>query len=83
MTESGHKTNVAKAKAVKASPVRQEQLIKLLSRKTGATIAQLQKAFGWQPHTARVTISRLRKARISVERTGANKSAVSRIVAKA
>lgn len=81
MTESGYKTNVAKAKAVKASPVRQEQLIKLLSRKTGGTIAQLQKAFGWQPHTARVTISILRKARISVERSDAQKGAVYHIVA--
>jgi len=36
--------------AIKAKPKRQEQLAKLLSCKSGATIAQIHKAFGWQPH---------------------------------
>lgn len=81
MTESEHKTNVAKAKAVKASPVRQEQLINLLSRKAGATTKQMLEAFGWQPHTARAAISKLPKAGISVERNDAQKGAVYHIVA--
>ena len=33
----------------------------LLGRPRGATIGQLQKALGWQPHTIRAAISRLRK----------------------
>lgn len=83
MTESAQKTKVAKAKAAKARPVRQEQLTKLLSRKTGATIPQMEKAFGWQPHTARAAISTLRKAGFPVERSDTDKGAVYRIVAEA
>ena len=83
MTESAQKTKVAKAKAVKARPARKEQLTKLLSRKTGATIPQIEKAFGWQPHTARAAISTLRKAGFPVERTDTDKGAVYRIVAEA
>ena len=35
---------------------------KLLSRARGATIAELQEATGWQPHSARAHLSNLRKA---------------------
>lgn len=80
MTGSAQKTKVAKAKAVRARPARQEQLTKLLSRKTGATIPQKQKAFGWKPHTARAAISTLRKAGCSVERADTEKGAVYRVV---
>ena len=34
----------------------------MLARPRGATIGQLQKALGWQPHTIRAAISRLRKS---------------------
>ena len=44
---------VANIIAIKAKPERQEQLSKLLNRKSGATILQIQSAFGWQPYTAR------------------------------
>ena len=37
---------------------RQQQLTKLLRRKSGASVAQMQKAFGWQPHTARAAAPR-------------------------
>ncbi|WP_424831359.1 DUF3489 domain-containing protein [Ruegeria sp.] len=83
MTESAQKTKVAKAKVVKARPARKGQLTKLLSRKTGATIPQMEKAFGWQPHTARAAISTLRKAGFPVERSDTDKGTVYRIVAKA
>ncbi|WP_298565067.1 DUF3489 domain-containing protein [uncultured Aliiroseovarius sp.] len=56
MTETAQKTKAAKAKAVKARPVRREQLTKLLNRKTSALIPRMEKAFGWQPHTARATL---------------------------
>ncbi|MEJ5218565.1 DUF3489 domain-containing protein [Cognatishimia sp. D5M38] len=81
MTESAQESKVAKAKAVKSGPERQEQLINLLSRKAGATTKQMQEAFGWQPHTARAAISTLRKAGVSVERTDAKRGAVYHIVA--
>ncbi len=42
-------------------------LRKLLVRKQGATVAQLQKQFGWQPHTVRAAISRMRSSGLSVE----------------
>lgn len=59
---------------------RQEQLCKLLTRKSGATIAQIQKAFGWQPHTARAAISAQRKAGHDIVRNDSDKGAVYRIV---
>ena len=36
---------------------------KLLARTRGATIAEIQAATGWQPHTVRAFLSGLRKAR--------------------
>ncbi|MEO1110385.1 MAG: DUF3489 domain-containing protein [Pseudomonadota bacterium] len=67
-------------KSAKTNLTRQQQLQKLLSRKAGATIAQIQKAFGWQPHSVRAAISMMRKAGHIVERTGTDKGAVYRIV---
>lgn len=59
---------------------RREQLNKLLTRKSGATIAQIQKAFGWQRHTARAAISAQRKAGHTIERDDSGKGPVYRIV---
>ncbi len=44
------------AKSTKASVI-----LKLLRRPNGASIAQLQKATGWQPHSVRATLTGLRK----------------------
>ena len=41
---------------------------RLLSRKTGADLAALQKATGWQPHSVRATLSTLRKAGYTIDR---------------
>ncbi len=38
-----------------------EAVLKLLKRKQGATVAQLQKATGWQPHSVRAALTGLRK----------------------
>lgn len=73
---SPHK--IAKPKSIKAT--RPAQLRKLLARKSGATVAQIQNAFGWQPHTARAAISGLRRAGEMVERSDAAKGSVYRIV---
>lgn len=62
---------------------RTAQLRKMLGRKNGATIAQMQTAFGWQPHTARAAISGLRKRGETVERSDTVKGAVYRIVSAA
>jgi hypothetical protein len=42
-------------------------LHKLLSRRNGATVAQIQKCMIWQPHTVRAAISRLRTSGVTIE----------------
>ncbi|MEM6657109.1 MAG: DUF3489 domain-containing protein [Pseudomonadota bacterium] len=59
---------------------RQMQLHKMLTRKSGVTIAQLQKTLGWEPHTARAAISLQRKAGCVVERIKTEQGSVYRIV---
>ena len=81
MTQS-HLTELkpGKLKLVASKTTRPAQLRKLLTRKSGVSIAQLQKAFGWQPHTARAAISAQRKAGCTVSRTDTDKASVYRIV---
>ena len=50
-------------KATKAAQMR-----KLLQARSGATISRLQEATGWQPHSVRAALSRLRKAGYTIER---------------
>ncbi len=64
----------------KAKPTRSAQLTKLLRRKSGASMAQIQTAFGWQPHTVRAAISAQRKAGHRIERTRSDTGPVYRIV---
>ena len=45
-----------------------EVLRKLLSRKSGADLAALQSATGWQAHSVRAALSGLRKAGYTVDR---------------
>ena len=61
-------------------PTRQSQLHRLLTRKSGASIAQMQKAFGWQPHTARAAISAQRKAGFEIARRDTGKGSIYWIV---
>ena len=49
-------------------------LCKLLSRKSGANIAALQSATGWQPHSVRAALSGFRKAGYSIDRANPAKS---------
>ena len=76
----GTTTKAGKPERGAKKPTRQAQLHKLLSRKTGATIAQIQKAFGWQPHTVRAAISAQRKAGFDITRSDTDKGPVYRIV---
>lgn len=64
----------------KKGATRQAQLRRMLCRKSGATIAQIQKTFGWQPHTARAAISSQRKAGSVIVRSESDKGSVYRIV---
>jgi len=43
-------------------------ILKLLRRPNGATIAQLQKAMGWKPHSIRAALTGLRKKDHDVQR---------------
>ncbi|MEM9912089.1 MAG: DUF3489 domain-containing protein [Pseudomonadota bacterium] len=63
-------------------PTRREQLHKMLTRKSGVTIAQLQKTFGWQPHSARAAISAQRKSGYVVDRMETDKGSIYRIAEK-
>lgn len=47
---------------------KQDTVLKLLNRPQGATIARLQKATGWQPHSVRAALTGLRKKRHDVTR---------------
>ncbi len=49
-------------------PTKIETIRKQLCRPNGASIAQLQKAAGWQPHSVRAALTRLRKQGIAVTR---------------
>ena len=57
-----------------------EALRKLLARRTGATVEQTQKQLGWQPHTIRAAISRLRSSGVPVELDRSGRVARYRIV---
>ena len=43
-------------------------ILRLLTQKSGADIAVLQNATGWQAHSVRAAISRLRKAGYTIDR---------------
>ncbi len=59
-------TNTTTAPTATASatkpPSKSAAVTKLLSRGRGATVAEMQDATGWQPHTVRAYLSGLRKA---------------------
>ena len=49
-------------------PTKIAAVIRLLRRSSGATIAQLQKTTGWQPHSVRAALTGLRKKGHDVQR---------------
>ena len=56
-----------RAKNNKTARTKNAKLEALLSRARGATLAQLQEELGWQPHTVRAAVSRLRRAGHTIE----------------
>jgi len=44
-----------------------DDLCRLLSRRNGATVVQIQKKLGWQPHTVRAAISRLKSSGLTID----------------
>lgn len=60
--------NAEKPKPLKrVGNTKTDALRKLLLRKQGATVAQIQKRLIWQPHTVRAAISRLRMSGATIE----------------
>ena len=57
-------------------------ILKLLRRPIGATIAQMQKATGWQAHSVRAALTGLRKKGHDIERDKDAKGATVYRVAK-
>ena len=52
-----------------ATRTKSETIQKLLARKSGASIAQLQVATDWQPHSVRALLSGLRKKGATIMRS--------------
>jgi len=83
MTEQQSQTPVtdhAKPRPSKpAGRTKSGDLRKLLSRRSGATLIQLQRQLDWQPHSIRAAISRLRSAGVPIELDRSGKAARYRI----
>ena len=50
-----------------------DAVLKLLGRQQGATVAQLQQATGWQPHSVRAALTGLRKQDHGIRREQSEK----------
>ena len=56
-----------------AKPTKIDKVFSMLMRANGASVAQLEKATGWQPHTIRAALTGLRKKGYAIERTKSEK----------
>ena len=69
--------------ASQPKPSKKARLEAMLRRPKGATQKQLEKSLGWQPHTVRAAISRLRKSGVGVLLDRSAKTPAYRIDAQA
>jgi predicted HTH transcriptional regulator len=60
---------IKKNKRQQSQTSKRTKLTKLLHRSRGASMGELEKAMGWQPHSIRAAISGLRKSGNTIERT--------------
>ena len=58
----------AGARSDRKRPTKGDRLIRLLQARSGRDIATLSGKLGWQPHTTRAALSRLRKAGYAIEK---------------
>jgi len=63
---SSHGTKPRPTPAKRANS-KQAKLIAMLQRNEGATIEQMAKAFGWQPHTVRGVLSGVLKKKLGLK----------------
>ncbi len=61
------KKSKPKSSTVQRTQTKQQIMIDLLSRKGGATLAELAEATQWQPHTVRGALSGVLKKRLGLE----------------
>jgi len=57
---------------------KKDRLVRLLKAVAGRDIATLSRALGWQPHTTRAALTRLRQAGYAIEKLPRRKSGGSR-----
>lgn len=62
VTTAGTAPASAPTNSATKPPTKSAAVIKLLSRARGATVAEMQAATNWQPHSVRAYLSGLRKA---------------------
>ena len=67
--EQGDAPPAAKPAPTARGPSKIEQVVALLSRTEGATLAELIAATGWLPHTTRAALTGLRKKGHSIAKT--------------
>ncbi len=58
----------AKTTQTKPTQTKPETILKLIRRKNGAILRSMQDAIGWQPHSVRAALTRLRKMDHAIER---------------
>lgn len=63
-----------------AGKTKSDDLRKLLLRRNGASVAQVQQRLGWQPHTVRAAISRLRSSGLPIDLDRSGKVARYRVM---
>ncbi len=66
-TMSNTNTSPKKQSPNRTTPTKPELILKLISRKNGATMDDLQKATGWQAHSVRAGLTGLRKKDIQID----------------
>ena len=64
----GQKPRIASKPSTKSRGTKQDQLIRMLSAPMGAGVDMIGKKLGWQAHTTRAALSRLRKAGFEIRR---------------
>ena len=64
---------MSKSRSTRPRETKTAILCKLLSRKSGADLAALQSATGWQAHSVRAALSGLRKSGYIIDRTDPTK----------
>jgi len=68
---------MSKAQTKSHPETKSAAICRLLSRKSGADLATLQEATGWQPHSVRAALSTLRKTGYQIDRLPAKSNGAS------